>query len=68
MLREVPPNCTAVGVPAQIARQKGVKPVYYADCVDQVDVKDPVEADIVGLAQRICRLEQQLRQQMKEDS
>ena len=70
VLREVPPNCTAVGVPAQIARQKGVKPVYYADCVDQVDVKDPVEADIVGLAQRICQLEQQIRQlkQMEEES
>ena len=69
VLREVPPNCTAVGVPAHIARLDG-KPVYYADDVDQVNVKDPVEADIVSLAQRICQLEQQIKQlkQMKEES
>ena len=66
VLREVPPNCTAVGVPAHIARMDG-KPVYYADDVDQVNVKDPVQDDIVSLAQRICQLEQQLKQ-MKEDT
>ena len=66
VLREVPPNCTAVGVPAHIARLDG-KPVYYADDVDQVNVKDPVQDDIVSLAQRICQLEQQLKQ-MKEES
>ena len=67
VLREVPPNCTAVGVPAHVARLAG-KPVYYADDVDQINVKDPVEADLVGLAQRICQLEQQLKQlQTKED-
>ena len=66
VLREVPPNCTAVGVPAHIARMGG-KPVYYADDVDQVNVKDPVQDDIVSLAQRICQLEQQLKQ-MKEDT
>ena len=69
VLREVPPNCTAVGVPAHVARLAG-KPVYYADDVDQINVKDPVEADIVSLAQRICQLEQQIKQlkQMKEES
>ena len=67
VLREVPPNCTAVGVPAHIARQGG-KPVYYADSVDQVNVKDPVEDDIVGLARRICQLEQQMKQMMKEET
>ena len=68
VLREVPPNCTAVGVPAHVARLAG-KPVYYADDVDQINVKDPVEADIVSLAQRICQLEQQLKQlQTKEDT
>ena len=68
VLREVPPNCTAVGVPAHVARLAG-KPVYYADDVDQINVKDPVEAYLVGLAQRICQLEQQLKQlQTKEDT
>ena len=68
VLREVPPNCTAVGVPAHVARLGG-KSVHYADDVDQINVKDPVEADIVSLAQRICQLEQQLKQlQTKEDT
>ena len=68
VLREVPPNCTAVGVPAHVARLGG-KAVHYADDVDQINVKDPVEADIVSLAQRICQLEQQLKQlQTKEDT
>ena len=68
VLREVPPNCTAVGGPAHVARLGG-KAVHYADDVDQINVKDPVEADIVSLAQRICQLEQQLKQlQTKEDT
>ena len=68
VLEEVPPNSTAVGVPAQIVKVDG-RPVFFADDVDQINVKDPVEADLVGLAQRICQLEQQLKQlQTKEDT
>ena len=69
VLREVPPNCTAVGVPAHIARLDG-KPVYYADDVDQISVKDPVQDDLIRMAQRICQLEQQIKQlkQTKEES
>ena len=61
VLTEVPENATAVGIPAQIVRIDG-RATHYADDVDQINVKDPVEADIVSLAQRICQLEQQLKQ------
>ena len=41
VLREVPENATAVGIPAQIVRIAGQVP-HYADDVDQIHVKDPV--------------------------
>ena len=42
VLREVPPNATAVGVTAQIVRIAGQK-VNYATEVDQIHVTDPVQ-------------------------
>ena len=59
VLREVPPNCTAVGVPAQIVRVGG-KPVYFADDVDQTSVSNPTLERIVALAARVAELEKKL--------
>ena len=56
VLEEVPPNATAVGVPAQIVRVDG-KPVYYADDVDQIHVKNPVQEQLDYLSRRIEELE-----------
>ena len=56
VLEEVPPNSTAVGVPAQIVRVDG-KPVYYADDVDQIHVKNPVQEQLDYLSRRIEELE-----------
>lgn len=56
VLSAVPPNCTAVGVPARIARMNG-KPVYYADDVDQIHVYDPVIEELERLARRVEELE-----------
>ena len=61
VLSEVPPNCTAVGVPAQIVRMAG-KPVYYADDVDQIHMKDPVLEEINALSRRLEALEKQLEE------
>lgn len=44
VLEEVPPDCTAVGVPARIVRQNGRK----VNDLDQVHIPDPV-------AQELCR-------------
>ena len=64
VLGEVPPGCTAVGVPARVVRMNG-KPVYYADDVDQIHVSDPVVDELVTMARRIESLEKEL-QELKE--
>ena len=59
VLREVPPNCTAVGVPAQIVRRSG-QPVYFADDVDHTSISNPTLERIAALAQRVAELEKKL--------
>ncbi|MCI2057326.1 MAG: serine O-acetyltransferase [Oscillibacter sp.] len=68
VLQEVPPNCTAVGVPAQVVRVRGEKPMAdFADNVDQVnDMEDPVQEELLALFQRMDQLEQELKKQNKE--
>ena len=61
VLRAVPANSTAVGVPARIARMSG-RPVYYADDVDQIHVADPLLEEIDALNRRLEALERQLRE------
>ena len=61
VLREVPPNSTAVGVPAQVVRVAG-KPVYYADDVDPIHMDNPVQEELNALTQRIQQLETELKQ------
>ena len=58
VLCDVPPNSTAVGVPARIVKRDGQKPPD----LDQVHIPDPV-------SQEICRLQAQidsLRAQIKK--
>ena len=59
VLREVPPNCTAVGVPAQIVRRDG-QPLCYADRVDQTSISNPTLERIAALALRVAELEKKL--------
>ena len=61
VLGEVPPGCTAVGVPARVVRVNG-KPVYYADDVDQIHVADPVVEEMMHMSQRIEELEKELHE------
>ena len=49
VLSEVPPNATAVGVPARIVKLNGVR----SETLDQIHISDPV-------AQALCRLEQRI--------
>ncbi|MGM9607436.1 MAG: serine O-acetyltransferase EpsC [Oscillospiraceae bacterium] len=60
VLSEVPPNATAVGVPAQIVRVNGEKVKRYVDEVDQTDVENPTLKKIEALTKRIEELEQKL--------
>ncbi len=47
-LKDIPPNATAVGVPARIARIDGKK-TDYATEVDQISVQDPVQLELINL-------------------
>ena len=49
VLREVPPNATAVGVPARIVRLNGIR----SETLDQIHVSDPVEQDLGELEHQL---------------
>ena len=55
VLREVPPNCTVVGIPGHIARVEGEK-------LDHIHTPDPVALEIEALKERIAALEKALKE------
>jgi serine O-acetyltransferase len=55
VLTEIPPNCTAVGVPARVVRINGIRP----DLLDQIHYGDPV-------AQELCRMHNEIQMLWKE--
>ncbi len=59
VLSEVPPDSTAVGVPAHITRIAGER-TDFASRVDQISVSDPVVQELCALRSRVIQLEQQL--------
>jgi serine O-acetyltransferase len=61
VLKEIPENSTAVGVPAQVVRVDGEK-TDYADEVDQVNVADPVASDITALKNELELLQKKLEE------
>lgn len=63
VLKEIPENCTAVGIPAKVVRREGIK---VEDALDQVHIPDPVAQEIRRLEERINALEEELRK--KEES
>ncbi len=62
VLEEIPPDSTAVGVPARIVRRAGQK----IDCLDQVHMPDPVSLKICALEHKIEQLEKKLQEIGKE--
>lgn len=66
VLEEVPPNATAVGVPARIVKLNGVR---VCGSMDQVHVPDPVSQEMCRLLVHIDHLEKELgeiKQKLKE--
>lgn len=61
VLSEIPPNSTAVGVPARVVRIAGEK-VDYAGQVDQIHITDPVQKELQALNSRMEFLEKLLDQ------
>ena len=64
VLNEIPPNSTAVGVPAKVVRIAGEK-VNFAAEVDQIHITDPVSVELQALRRRVEELEKQLEAQHK---
>lgn len=58
VLSEVPPDSTAVGIPAKIVRIAGKK-VNYAAEVDQINVADPLTEELQELKKQLEQLKNQ---------
>ena len=66
VLSEVPPNSTAVGVPARVVKLNGVKVCPSRD-LDQIHIPDPVSQQICSLSGKIEALEKQLDALIEEN-
>ncbi|MBQ7045448.1 MAG: serine O-acetyltransferase [Clostridia bacterium] len=58
VLKEVPPDCTVVGVPARVVKRAGVR----VNELDQIHIPDPVSQEICKLEARIAKLEAELKE------
>ncbi len=65
VLDEIPPDSTAVGVPARIVRIAGEK-VDYATEVDQIHVTDPIMLELLTLRERLDSLEKNIKEKDDE--
>lgn len=63
VLHEIPPDSTAVGVPARVVKRNGVRLV---DCLDQVHVPDPVTCELRRMGAEIEELKQALQKMANE--
>ena len=61
VLSEIPPDSTAVGVPARVVRIAGER-VDYASQVDQIHVTDPLQKELQALHSRLDLVEKLLDQ------
>ena len=59
VLKEIPENATAVGVPARVVRNAGEKANFVGN-VDQVNVTDPVQKELEAINARLTWLENYL--------
>ena len=67
VLSEIPPNATAVGVPARVVRIAGEK-VDYASSVDQIHVTDPVQKELQAISSRLEWLEKLMDEQARSQN
>ena len=63
MLKEVPPNCTVVGVPGRIVKRDNER-IPRMD-LDQVHLPDPITTDIQELQADNIRLHRQVKELKK---
>lgn len=56
VLEEIPPDCTAVGVPARVVKRNGLR----VDSLDQVHIPDPVSQELCRMRVQVERLKKEL--------
>jgi len=74
VLKEVPPNCTAVGVPARVVKRDGIKePLrsgagysYCTEDLDHIHVPDPIAQQLEMLTEKIQYLHKEVEKLSKE--
>ena len=59
VLSEIPPNSTAVGVPARVVKVDGRKVNYVGD-VDQISVADPVSSELAAIRRALGEISEKL--------
>ena len=59
VLSEIPPNSTAVGVPARVVKLDGRKVNYVGD-VDQISVADPVSSELAAIRRTLGEISEKL--------
>lgn len=59
VVRCIPPNSTAVGVPAHVVRREGIDETYID--LNHTDIPDPLEDEIRELKRRLNELERKLK-------
>lgn len=67
VLKEIPENATAVGVPARVVRIAGEKTNFVGN-VDQVSVTDPVQKELEAINSRLAWLENYLDKKHHQDT
>ncbi len=64
VLGEIPPDSTAVGVPARVVRVAGER-VDYTSNVDQIHVLDPVKIELTAVKEQLSLLEKAMEEMQK---
>ena len=60
VLSEIPPDSTAVGIPARVVKRRGQK-VDFATEVDQVSIADPVAEELAAIRRALCDINTRLQ-------
>ena len=64
VLRELPPDATAVGIPAKVVRVGGTR---VANDLDQVNIPDPVAQELNALRAQIAALQAKIEEKQSEE-
>ena len=65
VLRDIPENSTAVGIPAKVVRKAGRK---VADDLDQINIPDPISKELNSLKRKINALENKIKETEKDSN